>query len=132
MPFTVFGMKSPPASTKTLDLAAAGNLTRQGGEIDLSRVPPTKPGLRDFFLDDAGNLWVPTRNAAGTMALFPKRNSRNWRSSSFFLDKQSEGHLKGDPHFLSTCTQGLFSKSFHKIICQMIFNVNFQTGLTNR
>ncbi len=32
--------------------------TRQGGEIDLSRIPATKPALRGFFFDADGNIWV--------------------------------------------------------------------------
>lgn len=30
----------------------------QGGKIDMSQVPATKPATDDFFFDDAGHLWV--------------------------------------------------------------------------
>lgn len=32
--------------------------TRQGGEIDRSKIPEFKPAVRSFYLDDAGNVWV--------------------------------------------------------------------------
>lgn len=32
--------------------------TNQGGEIDLSRLPRTKPATMSFFLDDEDHLWV--------------------------------------------------------------------------
>lgn len=32
--------------------------TNQGGKVDLSRIPRTKPVTTSFFCDDAGNLWV--------------------------------------------------------------------------
>lgn len=32
--------------------------TRQGGEVDLSRIPSTKPVISSFFCDDMGNIWV--------------------------------------------------------------------------
>ncbi|MFQ5705214.1 MAG: 6-bladed beta-propeller [Gemmatimonadales bacterium] len=32
--------------------------TRQGGKIDLSKIPSYKPATRDFFFDDASNIWV--------------------------------------------------------------------------
>ncbi|MBW3554753.1 MAG: 6-bladed beta-propeller [Gemmatimonadetes bacterium] len=32
--------------------------TRQGGQIDLSRIPATKPAAGWFFEDDLGNVWV--------------------------------------------------------------------------
>ena len=32
--------------------------TRQGGKIDWSRIPDTKPVTSSFFCDDEGNLWV--------------------------------------------------------------------------
>lgn len=32
--------------------------TKQGGQIDASRIPKVKPAFDRFFLDDAGNLWV--------------------------------------------------------------------------
>ena len=41
--------------------AARENLkwfTDQGGQIDLSRIPATKPPVSSFFLDDAGHIWV--------------------------------------------------------------------------
>ena len=35
--------------------------TNQGGKIDWSRVPATKPAVVTFFCDDDGNLWVEQR-----------------------------------------------------------------------
>ena len=35
--------------------------TRQGGKIDWSKVPETKPAVVSFFCDDEGNLWVEQR-----------------------------------------------------------------------
>ncbi len=32
--------------------------TKQGGQIDASRIPKVKPAFDRFFLDDAGDLWV--------------------------------------------------------------------------
>jgi hypothetical protein len=32
--------------------------TKQGGQVDASRIPNVKPAFDQFFLDDAGNLWV--------------------------------------------------------------------------
>jgi hypothetical protein len=32
--------------------------TDQGGQIDLSKLPRTKPATTSFFLDDEGNIWV--------------------------------------------------------------------------
>ncbi|MDE2957994.1 MAG: 6-bladed beta-propeller [Bacteroidota bacterium] len=32
--------------------------TRQGGSMDLSRIPNTKPVVSSFFVDDIGSLWV--------------------------------------------------------------------------
>lgn len=32
--------------------------TAQGGKVDLSKIPDTKPATEDFFFDDEGNLWV--------------------------------------------------------------------------
>ena len=38
--------------------------TSQGGQIDESRIPPTRPLTTDFFLDDAGFVWVATGRGA--------------------------------------------------------------------
>ena len=32
--------------------------TRQGGKVDLSRIPNSKPVVSSFFVDDMGSLWV--------------------------------------------------------------------------
>jgi hypothetical protein len=32
--------------------------TRQGGKIDRTRFPSTKPALNTFFSDDVGRMWV--------------------------------------------------------------------------
>jgi hypothetical protein len=44
------------------DIAAAVErldwFTRQGGKIDRSRFPSTKPALNTFFSDDDGRMWV--------------------------------------------------------------------------
>lgn len=39
--------------------------TRQGGRIDLSRIPDHKPALNEFAFDDAGHLWVSPVLGAG-------------------------------------------------------------------
>ncbi|HUG39406.1 MAG TPA: 6-bladed beta-propeller [Longimicrobiales bacterium] len=39
--------------------------TRQGGRIDLSKLPPTKPAATTFFEDDEGHLWVERVTAPG-------------------------------------------------------------------
>jgi len=39
--------------------------TRQGGTIDLSKLPRTKPAATDFFTDDEGYVWVNRVTAAG-------------------------------------------------------------------
>lgn len=31
---------------------------KQGGKVDWSKIPGTKPATEDFFLDDEGNIWV--------------------------------------------------------------------------
>lgn len=38
--------------------------TSQGGQIDMSKFPETKPATTSFFVDDEGNLWVERRVAA--------------------------------------------------------------------
>ena len=38
--------------------------TRQGGQIDQSRFPKSKPATASFFIDDEGNLWVEQQVAA--------------------------------------------------------------------
>ncbi len=35
--------------------------TNQGGKIDWSKIPETKPAVVSFFCDDEGNLWVEQR-----------------------------------------------------------------------
>jgi len=31
---------------------------KNGGKVDWSKIPDTKPATKDFFLDDEGNIWV--------------------------------------------------------------------------
>ena len=38
--------------------------TSQGGQIDRSKFPRSKPSTASFFIDDAGNLWVEQQVAA--------------------------------------------------------------------
>ena len=38
--------------------------TRQGGQIDRSKFPRSKPSTASFFIDDEGNLWVEQQVAA--------------------------------------------------------------------
>ena len=38
--------------------------TSQGGQIDRSKFPKSKPSTASFFIDDAGNLWVEQQVAA--------------------------------------------------------------------
>ena len=38
--------------------------TSQGGQIDRSKFPKSKPVTASFFIDDEGNLWVERRVAA--------------------------------------------------------------------
>jgi sugar lactone lactonase YvrE len=33
-------------------------IMEQGGRVDRSRIPDTKPPVDEFFLDDEGNIWV--------------------------------------------------------------------------
>ena len=39
--------------------------TDQGGRIDWSKIPDTKPPVREFFVDDAGHVWVDRADADG-------------------------------------------------------------------
>ena len=48
--------------------AAVENLewfTSQGGQINRSKIPRSKPSTASFFIDDEGNLWVERQVAAG-------------------------------------------------------------------
>lgn len=49
-----------PVSGADRDSALAGleEFVREGGKIDPSRIPGTKPAYSAFFLDRVGNLWV--------------------------------------------------------------------------
>lgn len=51
---------APPVTAEDRE-SARENLkwfTDQGGRIDLSKLPRTKPPVREFFHDDEGNAWV--------------------------------------------------------------------------
>jgi hypothetical protein len=39
-------------------IEAYGEFLKQGGKIDVSRIPDHQPALNRFFFDDTGNLWV--------------------------------------------------------------------------
>jgi hypothetical protein len=39
--------------------------TDQGGQVDWSKIPSTKPRADGFFFDDEGNIWVALRSASG-------------------------------------------------------------------
>ncbi len=51
-----------PIPVTPADLEEVGEnlswFTRQGGKIDWSKIPDTKPVTSSFFCDDEGNLWV--------------------------------------------------------------------------
>lgn len=52
---------APLPVTPTDRDSAIGRLewfTKQGGQVDASRIPKVKPAFDRFFLDDDGNLWV--------------------------------------------------------------------------
>ena len=38
--------------------------TRQGGKVDMRKIPKSKPAAASFFLDDESNIWVQRRVAA--------------------------------------------------------------------
>jgi hypothetical protein len=48
--------------------------TKQGGRIDMARIPSTKPALQSFFTDDQGYLWVvpttPSEDAGRVLDVF--------------------------------------------------------------
>jgi hypothetical protein len=39
--------------------------TDQGGKVDWSKIPSTKPLANDFYFDDEGNTWVRIRSSSG-------------------------------------------------------------------
>jgi len=49
-----------PVTSAEVDSAVIGMewFTRQGGKIDRTRFPSTKPALSQFFVDDRGGVWV--------------------------------------------------------------------------
>lgn len=52
-------------------LAHYGWFTKQGGRVDASKVPSSKPAFDRFTLDDQGNLWVvPGGTPPGTFDVF--------------------------------------------------------------
>jgi len=59
---SVFSKAFTPLPVTSADLEEAREdlewFTRQGGQIDLSKVPDIKPAIQNFFLDDRGNIWV--------------------------------------------------------------------------
>jgi hypothetical protein len=40
--------------------------TRQGGNVDWSKIPGHKPATDDFFFDDEGNIWVVPESPTGS------------------------------------------------------------------
>ena len=55
-------MEFEPLPVTSADVEAAREqlawFTNQGGQVELSRIPRTKPVISSFFSDDVGNLWV--------------------------------------------------------------------------
>jgi len=51
-----------PLPVTEADMEAAherlADFIRNGGKVDWSKIPDTKPATEDFFLDDEGNIWV--------------------------------------------------------------------------
>ena len=51
-----------PLPVTEADMEAArerlADFIRNGGKVDWSKIPDTKPAAEDFFLDDEGNVWV--------------------------------------------------------------------------
>jgi len=51
-----------PLPVTEADMEAArerlDSFIKNGGKVDWSKIPGTKPATEDFFLDDEGNLWV--------------------------------------------------------------------------
>lgn len=58
-----------PISGEEKDSAMVGYdwLVQQGGRIDRSDIPDTRPAFRDFFVDDSGRLWVRPEVAADSL-----------------------------------------------------------------
>jgi sugar lactone lactonase YvrE len=50
----------PPVTAEDVDSAMVELewIMEQGGRVDRSRIPDTKPPVDEFFLDDEGNIWV--------------------------------------------------------------------------
>jgi hypothetical protein len=46
------------AADRDSEIAHLDWFTKQGGQVDASRIPKVKPAFDRFFLDDVGNLWV--------------------------------------------------------------------------
>jgi hypothetical protein len=53
-----------PLPVTESDMEAArerlADFIRNGGKVDWSKIPDTKPAAEDFFLDDEGYVWVET------------------------------------------------------------------------
>ena len=54
-----------PAAEREEALKNLEWFTKQGGEIDLRKIPKSKPVTGSFFIDDEGNLWVKRVVASG-------------------------------------------------------------------
>jgi hypothetical protein len=54
-----------PVTSADVDSAVAGLewFVRQGGKVDRTRFPSTKPPVRQFFVDDRGRIWVASQEA---------------------------------------------------------------------
>ena len=56
------GMEFEPIPVTTKEREEARDrlqwFTRQGGKVDMSRIPNTRPVVTGFFVDDIGSLWV--------------------------------------------------------------------------
>lgn len=84
-----------PVTTAERDSAVASYewFTKQGGEIDPSRIPDRKPAFESFIVDDEGNLWVapvvPSDQRGGALDLFDP--SGQYRGRVMTLERFSPG-----------------------------------------
>ncbi len=80
-----------PIPVTSADMEAARErltwFTNQGGKVDESRIPRTRPVVNSFFSDDEGNLWV---SQVGTT---PENQGR------IFDLFTGEGYFLGEVHF---------------------------------
>jgi sugar lactone lactonase YvrE len=62
------------AEERTMVIEELAWFTKQGGQIDASRIPSIKPALQGFFTDDQGYLWVeptaPSEEAGRVLDVF--------------------------------------------------------------